>query len=466
MKPTCLLSALSLLVSLFPPLKAADRAALHPVVELEENVYTYTNANNGAGPMWCSGSTSLARSGDRLFAAGLETIPEAPPLNNCRWVLFERRPQGWERVYTDATKRTREPSPVVSLSDGRILVSANPTLQPPGTPNGGPAQPEIWQFSAALPLASPIRLVPEWQGVPKFTEHSYRTFVADAAAGEFILFQNIDYTHAEWTFRDRSGAWAARGQLSWPWGADYEKPQPIRVCYPNVGLKNRAVHFLGVSDIQEPNTAWREFKQQLTGQHWDYDFRRLFYTWTPDVTKQPFHEWIEIASREKTCGWISPCDLWLAPDGDVHILWTERAIDERLRAKFFPDLRQSNGLYYGLLREGRLVRKQTVAESTEEHPRVSGSAGRFQITPENRLFVAFFAAGRETNGAAVSGNRVVEVLASGELSAPESIALQQPFGSYFTATVRAGSPPSRWLEMLGPRNGLPQTISYARVRLY
>jgi hypothetical protein len=63
---------------------------LAPVVEVEEDLYTYTNAQNGAGPMWCSGSTTLVRTGDWLFVSGLETIPEAKPLNNCRWMLFTR----------------------------------------------------------------------------------------------------------------------------------------------------------------------------------------------------------------------------------------------------------------------------------------------------------------------------------------------------------------------------------------
>jgi len=58
---------------------AADDVA--PVVEVEEDIYSYTNAQNGAGPMWCSGSTTLVRTGDRLFASGLETIPDAKPLN-------------------------------------------------------------------------------------------------------------------------------------------------------------------------------------------------------------------------------------------------------------------------------------------------------------------------------------------------------------------------------------------------
>src|SRR5439155_16768503 len=169
------------------------------------------------------------------------------------------------------------------------------------------------------------KILPVWDGAPKFSEHSYRSFAADGPNRELILFQNIDYTHAEWAFRDQRGKWSAQGKLIWPWGAEYDQPQPIRVCYPNVALKNRAVHFCGVSDIVEPNQKWRAYKKELTGRDWDYDFRRLFYTWTPDITREKFRDWIEIASRDKTGGWISPGDLWVAPDGSAHLVWTERA---------------------------------------------------------------------------------------------------------------------------------------------
>ncbi len=182
-------------------------------------------------------------------------------------------------------------------------------------------------------------------------------------AGELLLFQNIGYTHAEWTFRDRAGKWSAQGQIKWPWGAEYAKPEPIRVCYPNVALRDRAVHFVGVSDVLEPNPAWRKFKRELTGQQWDYDFRRLFYTWTPDITKQPFAEWVEIASRESTCGHVWPGDLWLAPNGDAHLLWSERAIDERLRERFFPDAKQSEALNYAVVRAGKVIRRRTIVDS-------------------------------------------------------------------------------------------------------
>ena len=91
-------------------------AVLAPVVEVEEDIYTYTNAQNGAGPMWCSGSTTLVRIGDRLFASGLETIPDAKPLNNCRWMLFTRGSDGRTRVRVDADGRTREPSPLAAFA--------------------------------------------------------------------------------------------------------------------------------------------------------------------------------------------------------------------------------------------------------------------------------------------------------------------------------------------------------------
>jgi len=439
---------------------AAPAAELDPRVEIEEDVYTYTNADNGAGPMWCHGSTCLVRIGSRLFASGLETVPDAKPLNNCRWMLFERRPTGWERVRLDADGRTREPAPIVGFEDGRLFLSANPTLGVGPEPNGGPARPEILEFKAAAAAATPKVLTPVWAGTPAFREHSYRSFAADGTAGEWVLFNNIGYTHAEWTFYDRSGGWRRQGQLKWPWGAEYEKPEPIRVCYPNVALRDRAVHFCGVSDILEPNSAWREFKRQVTGKQWDYDFRRLFYTWTPDLEKQPFSEWLEIASREKTCGWISPGDLYAAPGGDVHVLWSERGLDERLRAKFFPGEKQTNSLNYALIRKGRIVRRTTLAEATEDQGGIVASAGRFQVAPDGKVFVVFFAAGK-----GASENRVLELRPDGSPGPAVSLGLKQPFTFYFTATTRGGSPPSRTLEMLGQRAGAANTISYARVRL-
>jgi hypothetical protein len=42
----------------------------------------------------------------------------------------------------------------------------------------------------------------------------------------------------------------------------------------------------------------------------------------------------------------------------------------------------------------------------------------------------------------------------------------KPFTSYFTATTRGGSSPSKTLDLLGERQGVPGTMSYARVKLW
>lgn len=438
--------------------------ALQPVVEAEEDVYSFEPANNGAGPMWCSGSTCLVRIGGDVFASGLETLKDAKPLNNCRWTLYQRTVAGWQLVLADPTGRTREPCPLAALAGGHLLLSANPTLLADRNAYNGPARPEILLFSAKDPQAPFATILPVWDGQPQFSEFSYRSFAADSSSGNLILFQNIGYTHTEWSFRDGDGRWAAHGKLAWPWGAEYDKPQPIRICYPDVAVCGRAVHFCGISAIEEPYPRWRERKLKLTGQTWDYDIRRLFYTWTDDITVGKFHPWVEVASRDKTCGWIEPGDLWLAPDGSVHILWKERAIDERLRKEFFPGEKQSYTLQYAVLRAGKVISQRTLIRADEGQRCVVPDRGRFHVMPDGRLLAFYYVQGKDSAGKAVSENRVMELRPDGTSGPQLRVPLKQPFLNYFTATVRAGSPPSTILDVLGYRDGAANTVSYARIR--
>ncbi len=436
---------------------------LHPVVEAEETVYQYTLADNGAGPLWCRGSTSLVRAGGELFASGLETLEGVPPLNNCRWIFFQRTAEGWRQVAVDPKDRTREPCPLVAFHEGPVFLSVNPTLVTDRQAGGGgPARPEILVFSPANAAGGYETLLPAWNGTPAFTEHSYRSFAADGINREFILFQNIGYTHAEWTFRDHDGHWAHQGKLEWPWGAEYDTPQPVRVCYPNVAITNRAVHFCGVSDIVEPYGEWRAFKKELTGNEWDYDFRRLFYTWTRDITTGAFEDWVEIASRDKTCGWIMPGDLWVAPDGAAHLVWTEQAIDERLREKFFPDAVQRHEMNYAVVKEGKVIKRRTLAAREEGTPGVKASEPRFHITPDNRVFVFYYISEAAPETGVTTGNYLMEISTDSEPGVPAAVPLAHPLSSYFTATVRGGSPPSKSLELLGARDAT--TMSYARIQ--
>ena len=422
-------------------------------VEVEEEVYSYRPAENGAGPMWCHGNTCIVRLGEEVYASGLRTLDGVKPLHNCAPLLYHRTKQGWREVFRHE-ERTREPSPLACFPDGRILLSLNPTRAPTDA-YSGPAEPMIAQFDPSVGV-EPEYLRPEWDGRPEFTEHSYRSFAADGPRKELILFQNVGMSHAEFAFRDANGAWASRGRLAWPWGAGYDEPQPIRVCYPNVQLKNRAVHLCGVSDVVEPYAKWRDFKRQLTGQKWDYDFRRLFFTWSDDIGTGRFHVWTEIASRDRTCGWLFPCDMHVDDLGDVHLLWTERAIDERLRSTFFPLEKQEHLLCHAILRDGNVLFQQAIAAAgdTGEIP----DRARFQATPGGRLFVLYHVSAPGGG----SRNLLRELTDRGAVGEPCPVPLRTPLPSFYTGTVRGGSEPSNVVDLLGE---VGNTIRYARVRL-
>ncbi|MGQ9904728.1 MAG: hypothetical protein ACUVRU_10510, partial [Anaerolineae bacterium] len=109
---------------------------------------------------------------------------------------------------------------------------------------------------------------------------------------------------------DHSGAWTRSGMIRFP----------LRACYPQVALVNRAAYVMAVSDIVEPNVEWRAHKKRITGNDWDYDFRQLYFTWSPDIVTTPFSPILTVASVDETCGHIRNLDLWIGPDGDAHLL--------------------------------------------------------------------------------------------------------------------------------------------------
>ena len=79
-------------------------------VETEEVVTKYAPANNGAGPLWCYGSTVIARDAGDVYLSVIETGKEIPPLCNTRWQLWRRSSDGWrvEQAEKDLILRTLE----------------------------------------------------------------------------------------------------------------------------------------------------------------------------------------------------------------------------------------------------------------------------------------------------------------------------------------------------------------------
>jgi hypothetical protein len=429
----------------------ANAQALSPTVEWEGTVYRLTSADNGAGPMWCYGSTCITRCGSRLFVAGLETVKDVKPLNNCRWNLFEWRNEGWKMVQADPKGLQREPCPIGAWSDGTLLLSTNPTLNPPGQEGGGPAVPHILEFRCAHPEKPGKPLMPVWRGEPEFSEHSYRGLGVDGPGHELILMNNLGYEQQHWSFLDRDGKWSNQGIIHYP----------IRGCYSNIALTNRACHVLSIGDVVEPVEEWRKWKFEQSGREWDYVFRRLFYVFNPDVAHTQFLKPIEIDNVDATAGVLLNRDLWIDKHGDAHILYSKTTIaSKEMRDRFFPGVPIVNSIEYCKIHDNTVVLRKTLISAPEKDAPEIPAMSRLHATPDGRLFVIYHASG---NG--FDENRIREILPNGSVSEPVTIPLKARFSNFMLATERAGSPPSTTLDILGNSDD-PYEIRYARVRLY
>jgi len=227
-----------------------------------------------------------------------------------------------------------------------------------------------------------------------------------------------------------------------------------------------AVHFVGAAAY---NTWDRvQENEELMGRKWGGRWRRLLYNWTPDIRTEGFREWVEVANTFATGGYLFPGDMWVAPDGLVHIAWFEHPINYKLRDQHFPDIKRVYALKYAAIRDGEIIRRRTLFESGEGISReIVSSSGtpRFQVTPDNRLFAIYYVWGKDADGEKIAENRLVEIMPDGTASAQMVLPLTQPMNTFFTATPRAGNAPSYTLDMLGTRPGGGSKIFYERVRL-
>ncbi len=425
-----------------------------PLVEVEEVVCTYAPPGNGAGPLWCYGAPLLVRWGNNVFVSAMETGKDVPKLCNTRWQLFGRNQNGWRLLYTPDAFREREPCPLVAFSDGRLFLSTNPSLTPPGTYYGR-CDPHLVEFSASNPQLPPRTLPAHWEGEASFTDHSYRGIASDAVRAEILLLNIHSRTGEQWwAFLEGNGKWSKQGRIRFP----------IRACYAQVALRDRAAHVLAIGDIVEPNAEWRAYKREKTGREWDYVFRRLFYTWSPDVSRTEFAKPLELDNLDSTAGYIRNLDLWLDSKGAAHVLYLKMPVQSALlRDKFFPEKKITTSLEYAVLRRGEVVRRSTLVKGGEgASGEIPGNA-RFHATDDGRLFVIYYCGGRDAKGKTLSENRILQILPR-RGAKPITLPLKHPFTTFFTAAERGGSRPSNVIDLFGSGHQ-PRTLRYARIQL-
>lgn len=441
-------SRLGILLPLAVGLSArADLAA-----EVEEVVATCEPANNGAGPYWCYGAPLLVRVNDDVFVSATEVGPGVPLLCNTRWRLMRRDQGGWADVLHPEAFREREPCPIVTTGADRLMVSVNPSTEPPGT-EYGPCDPHLVAVDARDPGRPTSAVRPEWPGEPTFTDHSYRGIAVDRERGEFLLL-NIDARTSEqnWAFGDSTEGFTRYGTIQFP----------IRSCYPQVALRDGQAHVMAIGDIVEPNESWRAHKKEQTGAAWDYVFRRLFYTRSPDVANSSFEPPIEVASVDDRGGHITNLDLWLDQDGAAHLLYLTTSTTSPIRDRFFPGEPIVTTLEHATIDDGRLVDREALVVGGEGQPETP-LYGRFHATADGSPHVVYSARIQSPDGSARLENRVLS-LGAGRSDGPTTLKLQEPLSMFFTATERGGSEPSDVLDLLGSGRD-SRTLRYARVRL-
>ncbi|MBN2313304.1 MAG: hypothetical protein JXM79_05200 [Sedimentisphaerales bacterium] len=423
-------------------------------VEAEEVVTRYTPANNGAGPMWCYGSTVIARQNDDVYLSVIETGQDVPLLCNTRWQLWRRSTDGWRMEQSEKEYRQREPCPIAVFQQGPVFLSANPSTEPPGT-KYGPCQPLVLEFDPAN-LSKPAKVhEPVWADGTYFTDHSYRGFAADGANGELLLL-NINAKSSEQyvSYRDGRGQWHQKGTITFP----------IRACYPQVALRDGAAHVMAIGDIVEPVAEWQKLKFEKLKSKWDYVFRRLFYTYTNNIKSTGFCTPIEIDTVEKTCGHITNLDLYIDKEGAAHLLYLKRPHQyDFIRDKYFPGQAMTVHLEYVTVKDGKIVSSRTLAQIPSDATGIEPSYGRFHINAAGELYVIVAGTGIE-KGRRAFGNYIGRIGTNDDKVKFKRVELQHPFHNFFTNTPRGGSQPSNVIDLFGIADDHPN-LRYAQIRI-
>ena len=405
----------------------------------EQDVYTLTPPNNGSGPLWSGGCTSIASIGEDVYIGEMQTGAGVPLLCNTRWRLLRRTPDGFKCIAEPEGYRQREPCSL-AVAGGKLFMYVNDSTTPPGTMYGA-CEPHLLKFKLDEPVTYE-KLMPKWAGEHTFTDHSYRGYAADSAAGRLLML-NIDAKTSVQNacMLDDSGEMLATGSITFP----------IRACYPQVAVVGDAVHVVAVGDIVEPVDEWRNFKFEKIQREWDYVFRTLYYARTPNLREQDFGTPLEIANVDKTGGYISNKDLWVDKDGAAWILYTEQEVQSPLlRDRFFPGKSVVPSLYVAHVQDNQVSRREILAGTDDRYP----AEARFQILPDGTPFIVVYI------GGAAPGVYLAPLILE---EPPLLIPLKHPMASFSLASVRAGNAPSDVIHIFGNREG--NIYSYARVKI-
>ena len=443
---------------------------LLPVVALEVQVnreeaidLSIPRFNNGAFPGWNAGSPMIVRKGENVWFSLSRPIEGEQPYVNTFWQVFKRQPSGWMVVKGERQPTEREPCPLVLVDGDTLAIFVNPktsfrAYREQNKANLWNSHPHLKAFGIDAEQSAGKILDPVFSQDGRFREHTYRGIATYPQTGEvFLVVQDPDSELYHPSYRDIKGAWHPFDAFIFP----------IRSLYPNLFVHNGAAHILAISDIKEPVKAWRDAKFEEFNRHWDYAFRDIYYTWTPDATGGQFETPLLIDSVADRPGFAMNLDLLVDDDGTAHILYVMRRFQyEFLRDQFFPDEPLSVKIGYARIKEGEVLDRKILVQAIQGE--AGGSRlkdlkwGRLHRLEDGGLVVIYSC--EMSDGAAM---RLMELEEEGKPGDALTLTLKHPMGShFFTNTQRGGSAPSNKIDLLELSYGQEyHSVRYAEIEV-
>jgi len=411
---------------------------------------------NGADPSWSRGNSPIIRVGNRVFLTNPRVHAERRPLNRTTMELWEKQDGGaWQLVYEDEDVFQREPCPIACIGGARLVVTANVPAQeyaPDEETMDTDCIPTLYVFDISGPVRKIASIRLQWdQEDYAFWEHSYRGFAVDRERG-LLFLDNIEYSEEArfcYTLLDRQLRCIKNGKLHFP----------KRCCYHTIAAKDGEIYLFGIQDIKEPNSVWRDYKRQMTGREWDYDFRILYMNYCSDIEKGEFEPSVRICDRDDTCGWVFPLDCCYDANGDMLLLVsTQNVYPAFMRERFFPGVAPEATLEMYRFSRGKLLEKTCIARSGDTES-ATAFTGCFHTAASGEVYAVWCKHRDVPEDDIASGAYLSRV---NDLHLPP-LRLMDDTGWLFGSKVRLGAAPCDRIDITWHRSN--EAILYAGVDL-
>lgn len=397
--------------------------------------------NNGSMAAWSYGNSPLVRKGDRVFCTDSQIVPGREPFNHTSMRLFEKQDGGeWKIVFEDEGVFQREPCPVL-LAGNRLLVTVNPTARPyePSEPSRVvPCTPLLYVFDVSGTVKLEKVLPMPWDTEQyHFLDHSYRGGAVDAITGD-LFFDNLHYP-------PNSEGEHVYGLLDGNLKTIKTAPLnfPDRSCYHNIAIRGGEAYVFAVRDIVEPNETWREYKRQVTGQAWDYDFRIIRMNYTPDIRRRDFLPTVQVCDRDQTCGWTKNLDCCYTAAGDMLLaVGTRNVATAFMRDRFFPQEALYSRLEVYRFTHGVCQESFIVDSASEEDGATVNYAAFFHTAANGDVYLVWDKTGYTETDGFENGTYLMS------MSERQSRLLTNQTGYLFGSKTRLGAAPDDRLDIL------------------